>query len=143
MPDATRRAVHNIPEGLAVAMPIYYATQRRALAVGLGALSGMSEPFGALLASLVANEHADSGVFGGMFGLTGGMMHAMDGWWDATFTDSPEVANGYSDLLTAALGTERGAHARSAVCVSGLPGGAAVEIEAVVELVDPSKVSAA
>ena len=57
-----------------------------------------------------------------------------------TFTDSPKVANGYSDLLNAALGMERGAHSRSAVCVSGLPGGAAVEIEAVVELVDPSKV---
>jgi len=67
-------AIHNIPEGLAVAMPIYYATQRRGRAIALGALSGMSEPFGALLASLIANERADSSVFGGMFGLTAGMM---------------------------------------------------------------------
>ena len=67
-------AFHNIPEGLAVAMPILYATQKRGRAIALGALSGMSEPFGALLASLVANEDAPPGVFGGMFGLTGGMM---------------------------------------------------------------------
>ena len=58
----------------------------------------------------------------------------------AAFADSPAVANGYSDLLVAALGPERGSHARSAVCVSGLPGGAAVEVEAVVELVDPTHV---
>ena len=57
-----------------VAMPIYYATHSRVRAVGLGALSGMSEPFGALLASLAANESSSSGAFGGMFGLTGGMM---------------------------------------------------------------------
>lgn len=59
---------------------------------------------------------------------------------EGSFKDSPLVANGYSDLLMhpAVLGEERGAHARSAVCVSGLPGGAAVEIEAVVELFDPT-----
>jgi ZIP family zinc transporter len=46
----------------------------RAKAVGLGALSGMSEPFGAFLASLVANEASSPAAFGAMFGLTGGMM---------------------------------------------------------------------
>ncbi|EOD20082.1 hypothetical protein EMIHUDRAFT_436011 [Emiliania huxleyi CCMP1516] len=60
--------------GLAVAMPVYHATGSRARAVALGSLSGMSEPFGALLASLVANEHSSTGAFGGMFGLTAGMM---------------------------------------------------------------------
>mmetsp|Transcript_11500 Transcript_11500/g.36843 ORF Transcript_11500/g.36843 Transcript_11500/m.36843 type:complete len:116 (+) Transcript_11500:271-618(+) len=55
-------------------MPVYHATGSRARAVALGSLSGMSEPFGALLASLVANEHSSTGAFGGMFGLTAGMM---------------------------------------------------------------------
>lgn len=67
-------AIHNIPEGLAVAMPIYYATESRTRAVVLGTLSGLSEPFGAVLASLVANENSSSAVFGFMFGLTAGMM---------------------------------------------------------------------
>ncbi len=51
------------------------------------------------------------------------------------FTQHPEVANAASDLLVAVLG-EAGRHARSAVGVSSLPRGAAVEIEAVVELAD-------
>ena len=73
-PLAIAIAIHNIPEGLAVAMPLLYATKNRGRAIGLGALSGMSEPFGALLASLVANENSSTFAFGGMFGLTGGMM---------------------------------------------------------------------
>ena len=42
--------------------------------MGLGALSGLSEPLGAVLASFVANESSSDQAFGGMFGLTGGMM---------------------------------------------------------------------
>ena len=72
-PLALAIAIHNIPEELAVAMPIF-ATGSKVKAVGLGALSGMSEPFGAVLASFVANENSSDQAFGGMFGLTGGMM---------------------------------------------------------------------
>jgi len=56
------------------------------------------------------------------------------------FADSPLVANGYSDLLSAALGPAVGMHARSAVAVAGLPGNAMVEVEALLELHDPSLV---
>jgi len=73
-PLAIAIAIHNIPEGLAVAMPIYHATGSRFRAVLLGTLSGLSEPFGAVLASVVANEHSSKGAFGAMFGLTAGMM---------------------------------------------------------------------
>ncbi len=51
----------------------------------------------------------------------------------ADFTDQPKVVNGASDLMEAVFG-EAGKHARSAVGVPGLPLGAAVEIDAVVEL---------
>lgn len=51
----------------------------------------------------------------------------------ADFTDHPKVANGASDLMEAVFG-DAGKHARSAVGVSALPLGAAVEIDAVVEL---------
>ena len=73
-PLAFAIAVHNIPEGLAVAMPVLHATGSKARAIGLGALSGMAEPLGAFLASLVANESSNPDVFGGLFGLTAGMM---------------------------------------------------------------------
>ncbi len=49
------------------------------------------------------------------------------------FTDQPKVANGASELMQALFG-EAGRHARSAVGVSALPLGAAVEIDAVVAI---------
>jgi len=51
----------------------------------------------------------------------------------ADFTDQPKVVNGCSDFLVAVLG-DKGRHARSAVGVAGLPSGAAVEVEAIVEV---------
>lgn len=50
------------------------------------------------------------------------------------FTQHSAVADGASDLVVAALG-ERGRHARAAIGVASLPAGAAVEVEALVELV--------
>ena len=49
------------------------------------------------------------------------------------FTQHSAVADGASDLVVAALG-ERGRHARAAIGVASLPAGAAVEVEALVEL---------
>ena len=49
------------------------------------------------------------------------------------FTDHPQVVNGASDLMVAALG-DAGRHARFAVGVSGLPMDSAVEIDAVLEV---------
>jgi enamine deaminase RidA (YjgF/YER057c/UK114 family) len=51
----------------------------------------------------------------------------------AGFTDQPKVANGASDLMVALFG-DAGKHARSAVGVSVLPLGAAVEVDAIVEI---------
>lgn len=52
-----------------------------------------------------------------------------------SFTDQPKVVNGFSDLMTAVFGAA-GKHARSAVGTNALPGGIAVEIEMIVEVVD-------
>ena len=66
--------IHNIPEGFCVALPIYYATGNRKKAFWWGALSGMSEPVGALLGWLIlANSFSDA-IYGLMFGLVAGMM---------------------------------------------------------------------
>jgi len=51
----------------------------------------------------------------------------------ADFTDQPKVANGASELMQALFG-DAGRHARSAVGVPVLPLGAAVEVDAIVEL---------
>jgi enamine deaminase RidA (YjgF/YER057c/UK114 family) len=57
-----------------------------------------------------------------------GFVNAVDG-----FTESPAVINGASDLFLKVFG-EAGRHARAAVAVCGLPRGATVEIQAVVEI---------
>ena len=50
-----------------------------------------------------------------------------------TFTDQPKVANGASELMADVFG-EAGKHARSAVGVPVLPLGAAVEVDAIVQI---------
>lgn len=53
------------------------------------------------------------------------------------FADHPKVINGCSDMLHEIFGkTTDGHHARSALGFSSLPGGAAVEIEAIFEIKD-------
>ena len=52
------------------------------------------------------------------------------------FIDTPGVLHGATDLLVALYGADDGAHARSAIGVATLPRGAAVEIEAVFELIE-------
>lgn len=58
------------------------------------------------------------------------------GYVNATpdFSDHPLVINGASDLLVNVLG-EAGRHTRVAVGVAGLPGGCAVEIDAILQVV--------
>lgn len=52
---------------------------------------------------------------------------------DPAFTDIPKVINGGSDLI-AEVFADKGRHARSAVGAAVLPLGAAVEIDAVIEV---------
>lgn len=52
------------------------------------------------------------------------------------FTEQPRVINGFSDLMVSVFG-ERGRHARSAVGMAALPRDMSVEIEMVVEVVNP------
>jgi len=66
--------IHNIPEGFCVALPIYYATGNRLKAFMWGALSGISEPIGALLGYIVLANRFSNVTYGIMFGIVAGMM---------------------------------------------------------------------
>lgn len=67
-------SIHNIPEGLCVAMPIYYATGNRWKAFGWALLSGVAEPFAAVLGwAVLANSFSDQ-MYGVLFGIVSGMM---------------------------------------------------------------------
>jgi len=66
--------IHNVPEGLCVALPIYYASGHRRKAFMWGVLSGISEPFAALLGWAVLANSFDPIIYGVMFGFVSGMM---------------------------------------------------------------------
>jgi len=51
-----------------------------------------------------------------------------------SFTQQPNVINGFSDLIIEVYGSGAGGHARSAVGMAELPLGLPVEIEAEVEI---------
>ena len=54
-------AVHNIPEGIAIAMPVLEATNDRRKAMLMATLSGLAEPLGAFIAVTLLPPGALSG----------------------------------------------------------------------------------
>lgn len=66
--------IHNIPEGVCVALPIYYATGSRKKAFFWATLSGMTELVGALLGWVVLRRVFNHLVYGILFGVVAGMM---------------------------------------------------------------------
>ena len=74
----TRLAVaiglHNLPEGLAVALPVFYATGSRGRAFLAALASGLAEPAGALLAFGALGGHITVGLVTGMAALVSGVM---------------------------------------------------------------------
>lgn len=67
-------AMHNIPEGIAVAMPIYYSTGSRMKALRYTFYSGLSEPFGAVLAYLILKPFISEFLLGLIFAFVMGIM---------------------------------------------------------------------
>ncbi len=74
LPVALAVGVHNIPEGIAVSVPIYYATGSRWKAFGWSALSGLSEPLGALLGLLLLSGFWSQTVLGLSLAAVAGIM---------------------------------------------------------------------
>lgn len=67
-------AIHNIPEGIAVSVPIYYATKSKKKALIFSALSGLSEPLGALLGFFLLRSFFSETTFGIVFAMVAGIM---------------------------------------------------------------------
>lgn len=65
-------ALHNIPEGISIALPIYYSTNKKKKAIFYTLISGISEPFGAILAFLFLKP--SNIILGIIFGLISGIM---------------------------------------------------------------------
>ena len=67
-------ALHNIPEGISIAVPIYYSTKSRGSALFYTLISGLSEPFGALLAYLFLKPFMNDFIMGILMALIAGIM---------------------------------------------------------------------
>ena len=66
--------LHNIPEGISISIPIYYATKNKKKALFYTFLSGISEPFGALLAYLFLGNLANDLFMGFLYAMVAGIM---------------------------------------------------------------------
>jgi ZIP family zinc transporter len=67
-------ALHNIPEGVAVALPVYFATGSRWRGLQTAVLSGLAEPLAVVLLGLVLpfmqlNKHVVDGMLAGVGGI--------------------------------------------------------------------------
>ena len=67
-------AIHNIPEGLAVSAPVYYATGSRSKAFWISFASGLAEPLGALIGYLFLRSFLNDVVLGLVFASVAGIM---------------------------------------------------------------------
>ena len=69
-------ALHNIPEGIAVSVPIFFATGSRKKAFKLSFLSGLSEPLGAIIGFFLIYTFIgiNSVILGVLFALVAGIM---------------------------------------------------------------------
>jgi ZIP family zinc transporter len=67
-------AIHNIPEGIAVSIPLYYSTGSRRKAFLYSFLSGLAEPVGAIIGYLVLFSFFNDLVFGILFASVAGIM---------------------------------------------------------------------
>ncbi len=67
-------AIHNIPEGMAVSLPIYHATGNKKKAFVYSALSGLTEPLGALVAAFLLLPFINELVLATVFAIIAGIM---------------------------------------------------------------------
>ena len=74
IPIVAAIALHNIPEGIAVSVPVYHATGSRLKAFTYSFLSGLSEPLGALLGWLALRPVLNDTISGLLFAGVAGIM---------------------------------------------------------------------
>lgn len=67
-------AIHNIPEGIAVALPVYHATGKKRYAMLYAAVSGITEPIGALVGMLIFGLFVPHIMVGVLMAAVAGIM---------------------------------------------------------------------
>ena len=67
-------AIHNIPEGISVALPIYHLTGKKRYAMLYAALSGITEPIGALVGMFIFGLFVPNFFVGFLMATVAGIM---------------------------------------------------------------------
>ena len=71
---AAATALHNIPGGVTMALPVYFATGSKKKAFGLTLLASMAEPLGAALACLILRPYLNGVWLAGIYGIVAGFL---------------------------------------------------------------------
>ena len=66
--------MHNIPEGISIAIPIYYATNKKIKTFFIVLISSLSEIIGAILSYLFLKNIVNNFLLGIVFSLIAGIM---------------------------------------------------------------------
>jgi ZIP family zinc transporter len=74
IPVAMAIAIHNIPEGVACSVPLYYSTGDRKKACFYSFLAGMTEPLGAVIAILILYPFLTSFLLAASIAFVAGIM---------------------------------------------------------------------
>ena len=138
-----------LPEGMVLPFPEVNIRGNRAFISGAGPLNTdgtLAGPFGKVGQDVTVEDAAELARKTGLVILAGlertlGDLDRITGWCKILgmvncgpdFTQTPQVINGFTDLILEAFGEEVGRHARSAVGMAALPMRIAVEIEGEVE----------
>lgn len=67
-------AIHNIPEGIAIAVPLYAGTGDKKKSFLTALLSGLAEPFGALIGFLILRPYISETLLAVVFAFAAGIM---------------------------------------------------------------------
>ena len=90
-------AIHNIPEGIAVALPIYHVTGKKRYAMLYAALSGITEPIGALIGMVLFSLFLPQVLVGILLAAVAGIMIYLS--FDTLLPLSREYGNWHLSMI--------------------------------------------
>lgn len=67
-------ALHNIPEGISISIPIYYSTKSKIKSIVYTMISALSEPLGAIITYLFLQKYINNTIMGFLFAIIAGIM---------------------------------------------------------------------
>ena len=90
-------AIHNIPEGIAVALPIYHVTGKKRYAMLYAALSGITEPIGAVIGMFLFSLFVPQVLVGILLAAVAGIMIYLS--FDTLLPLSKEYGNWHLSMI--------------------------------------------